>query len=73
MTHLLQRYATSQAATRPDAIGIIAGKRTLTYAQLEEQSNQLAHLILQSGCKRGDRVYLFLNKSPSAVVAMTPS
>ncbi len=70
MTHLLQRYATSQAATRPDAIGIIAGKRTLTYAQLEEQSNQLAHLILQSGCKRGDRVCLFLNKSPSAVVAM---
>ena len=70
MTHLLQGYATSQAATRPDALAIIAGKRTLTYGQLEEQSNRFAHLILQSGCKRGDRVCLFLDKSPAAVTAM---
>ena len=70
MTHLLQRYATSQAATRPDALAIIAGKQTLTYGQLEDQSNRLAHLILQSGCQRGDRVCLFMDKSPAAVIAM---
>ena len=46
------------------------GDERLTYAELEERSNQLARLLKESGCKRGDRVCLFVPKNPAAIVAM---
>jgi amino acid adenylation domain-containing protein len=41
----------------------------LTYGELEEASNRLARLIREAGCVRGDRVCLFVPKSPAAIVA----
>ena len=39
------------------------GARTaLTYRELEERSNQLAHLLRQRGVKKGDRVGIFFPK-----------
>jgi amino acid adenylation domain-containing protein len=70
MNRLLQSWVTQQAETRQDATAVVMGKETLTYGQLETSSNQLAHLLLQSGCKRGDRVCILLPKSPAAVVSM---
>jgi amino acid adenylation domain-containing protein len=70
MTRLLQNYATVQATRRPDAIALVLGDEELTYGQLEEQSNRLANLLRESGCRRGDRVCLFLDKTPTAIVAM---
>lgn len=70
MTQLIQHYATHQAAIRPDAIAIIAGKQQLKFLELEEQSNQLANLLVRAGAVQGDRVCLFMDKSPAAVVAM---
>ena len=70
MTQLIHHYATRQAAIRPDAYAIIAGKQQLTFAELEKQSNQLAHELVCAGAVQGDRVCLFMDKSPAAVVAM---
>ncbi|MGH9425480.1 MAG: amino acid adenylation domain-containing protein, partial [Terriglobia bacterium] len=42
----------------------------LTYAQLEETSNQLARLLNAVGCKRGDRVCFLMPKSPAAIVSL---
>ena len=70
MTKMLHHYAMHQAVNRPDAIAIVSGQQKLTYAELEEQSNRLANLILGAGCEQGDRICLFMNKSPAAVVAM---
>lgn len=70
MTHLIHDYATNQAAIRPEAFAIISGKQRLTFAELEEQSNRLANLIVRAGATQGDRVCLFMDKSPAAVVAM---
>jgi len=70
MNRLLQSWVTQQAQTRPDATAIVMGTDTLSYGQLEASSNQLAHLLQQSGCKKGDRVCILLPKSPAAIVSM---
>jgi amino acid adenylation domain-containing protein len=70
MNRLLQSWVTQQAEARPNATAVVMGSETLTYAQLESSSNQLAHLLGQGGCKKGDRVCILMPKSPSAIVSM---
>ena len=70
MSAQLQAYASRQAQTRPDSWAVVAGQERLSYAQLEAQSNQLARLLKDVGCRPGDRVGLLLPKSPAAIVCM---
>src|SRR4029077_16174769 len=49
---------------------IWANGRTLTYRELEERSNQLAHLLREHGIAKGDRIGLYFPKSVESVVAM---
>jgi amino acid adenylation domain-containing protein len=70
MSRLLQSWVTQQADTRPDAPAIVSGAEKLTYSQLERQSNQLARLLQNGGCKKGDRVCIVMPKSPTAVLSM---
>jgi amino acid adenylation domain-containing protein len=70
MNRLLQSWVTQQAEARPDATAIVMGGERLTYGQLEVSSNQLAHVLRQSGCKLGDRVCILVPKSPAAIVSM---
>jgi len=61
---------TAQAQRRPEAIAVVHRDRALTYGALETMSNQLAHLLVALGCRRGDRVGLLLPKVPEAIVAI---
>jgi amino acid adenylation domain-containing protein len=70
MSRLLQTWVTQQAETRPDALAIVYGAEQLTYGQLERSSNQLAHLLRDAGCKKGDRVCILMPKSPAAILSM---
>jgi amino acid adenylation domain-containing protein len=70
MGRLLQSWVTQQAELRPDAPAIISGAEKLTYGQLERQSNQLASLLQNAGCKKGDRVCIIMPKSPAAILSM---
>jgi len=70
MKELLQNWVTRQADSRPDARSIVFGSESLTYKQLEHQSNQLAHLLREGGCRKGDRVCILMPKSPEAVLSM---
>ena len=45
---------------RPERTAIIHGDRRWTWAQLNARSNQLAHLLLRLGLKKGDGVGLLL-------------
>jgi amino acid adenylation domain-containing protein len=69
VTLVLQECVTRQAEARPDAVAVVMGEERLTYGELEERSNQLAWLLREAGCDRGDRVALFMPKCPAAVVA----
>ena len=70
MTALLQEYSAEQAQRRGDAVALAMGDERLTYAELDEAANRLAHMLEQVGCGRGDRVCLLAPKSPAAIVGM---
>jgi amino acid adenylation domain-containing protein len=70
MTRLLQNWVRHQAERRPDATAVVMDDVRLSYAALEEASNQLARTLRAAECRRGDRVCLLLPKSPLAIVSM---
>jgi amino acid adenylation domain-containing protein len=67
---LLQHGVTAHAHTRPEAAALSFGNSRISYGALEEASNRLAHLLLDAGCRRGDRVALLMPKMPAAIVAL---
>jgi amino acid adenylation domain-containing protein len=70
MRGLLQEYLAAQADRRGDAVAVVLGAERLTYAELETASNRLAQMLVQTGCERGDRVCLLVEKSPAAIIAI---
>ena len=58
------------ARAHPGSIAVVDGERQLTYAQLDEASAQVAHLLVELGVARGDRIGLFLEKSADAVIGL---
>ena len=70
MKGLLQDWVTQQAQRRPEAVAVVLGAEILTYGQLEMASNQLARLLIEVGCQKGDRVCFLMPKSPAAIVTM---
>ncbi len=59
-------YPGLYAETQPDKLAIIhpASGTQVTYRELNERSNQLAHLLYQHGLRPGDHVALFLENHP---------
>jgi amino acid adenylation domain-containing protein len=70
MAYLLQQLLGKSAKAYPDKTAVWARGRGLTYRELEQQSNQLAHLLRRQGIEKGDRVGLFFPKAVESVVAM---
>ncbi|MCV7055842.1 acyl-CoA synthetase [Mycolicibacterium gilvum] len=54
----------------PDRVAIITGDEQLTYAQLEEKANRLAHYLLDQGVKKDDKVGLYCRNRNEIVIAM---
>jgi len=73
MTLLLHDAAREATHRRGDATAVSMGTDRLSYAQLEREANRFANGLLELGCRRGDRVGLFIEKSPLAVAAMLGS
>jgi len=70
MNRLLQSWVTQHADAGPDATAIVSGTEVVSYGQLERSSNQLAHLLQDAGCKKGDRICIIMPKSPNAILSM---
>ncbi|HEX7023152.1 MAG TPA: amino acid adenylation domain-containing protein, partial [Trueperaceae bacterium] len=70
MSRLLQDYLRASAEVRPEATALVMGEERMTYGELESTSNRLARLLVGTGVRRGDRVCLFVPKSPAAIVGM---
>ena len=70
MAYLLHQLLTESAAQRPDAEAVRLLDRALTYAELDRLSNQIAHALIAKGVLPGDRVGIYLQKSPSAIAAI---
>ncbi|WP_010540278.1 acyl-CoA synthetase [Dietzia alimentaria] len=54
----------------PDRIALIQGDRSLTYAEVEDRANRLAHHLQSVGVGPGDKVALYSRNTIEAVEAM---
>ncbi|MCV7360727.1 amino acid adenylation domain-containing protein, partial [Mycolicibacterium neworleansense] len=59
-----------QVARTPESIAVTSERCSLTYRQLDDLSNRLAHALVDEGAGPGDVVALALERSPHAVIAM---
>ncbi|ORA28252.1 non-ribosomal peptide synthetase, partial [Mycobacterium branderi] len=59
-----------QVARMPDAVAVRFRGRSLTYRELDEAANRLAHLLVAQGAGPGRCVGLLLSRSAEAIVAM---
>ena len=63
------RFA-EQVARTPDAVAVSAGAARLTYWELDERANQLAHRLIGLGVRQDDRVAVLMERSIDLVVAI---
>jgi amino acid adenylation domain-containing protein len=70
MPYVLHQLLTESAARRPEAEAVRLLDQALTYAELERLSNQLAHALIQTGTVPGDRIGIYLHKSPAAIASI---
>jgi amino acid adenylation domain-containing protein len=68
-TPQLHDYLHDSAERLPDKVALVCGRRRVTYAELERQSNALAHALVKGGVERGDRVVVFADNTVEAAVA----
>ena len=54
----------------PDRVALICGEEKLTYAQLEEKANRLAHYLQEQGVRKDDKVGLYCRNRIEIVIAM---
>ncbi|WP_156663057.1 AMP-binding protein, partial [Mycobacterium sp. 1274761.0] len=61
---------TAQVTRTPQAVAITCGDRSMTYRQLDETANRLAHLLAGHGVGPGENVALLFERSAEAIVAI---
>jgi non-ribosomal peptide synthetase component F len=60
----------AQVARTPEAVALVCGGRSITYRELDEAANRLAHLLAAHGAGPGERVALLFSRSAEAIVAV---
>ena len=54
----------------PDRVALICGDEQMTFAELEEKANRLAHYLIDHGVAKGDKVGLYCRNRIEIVIAM---
>ncbi|MFJ3906159.1 non-ribosomal peptide synthetase [Streptomyces sp. NPDC090025] len=68
-TSLHERFADTARRT-PDAVALVSGDVTVTFRQLDERADRLAHRLLRAGVSPEDPVAVLMERSPDVVVAI---
>src|ERR1700730_9766008 len=70
MAYILQQLLTKSAKAYPEKPAVWARGKSITYRELDERSNQLAHFLVEKGINKGDRVGLFFPKCAESIISM---
>src|SRR5437762_13735856 len=70
MIKRIQSWVAARAQQCPKSTATVLKGERLSYGRMEEISNQLARMLIEGGCRRGDRVCLLLPKSPAAIAGI---
>ncbi|PVZ42393.1 non-ribosomal peptide synthetase [Pseudomonas sp. CC120222-01a] len=66
----LQRLFEAQVRRTPDALALVAEEGELSYRQLDEQANRLAHHLIALGVQPDDRVAICIERGLTLVVGL---
>ena len=67
---MIYDWSRKQALTNGNQIAVSLYDEKLTYRELESESNKLAGILIKQNLQPGDRVGLFMEKTPKTIVAM---
>ncbi|MBB1519859.1 non-ribosomal peptide synthetase [Aquipseudomonas guryensis] len=67
---LLPELIAVQARLRPQAIALVHGSERISFAELEDRANRLAHLLAEQGVCAESRVGMSLERGNAMIVAM---
>jgi len=67
---LVHQCFEAQVARTPEATAVVFEAETLSYAELNDRANQLAHRLIALGIEPDDRVAIALERSPDMIVAL---
>jgi amino acid adenylation domain-containing protein len=70
MIYLLPHLLSKSATKYPDRDAIFFKEDRMTYAELEQESNKLAHCLTGFGVVRGARVGIYMNRSIASIVGI---
>lgn len=70
---LVQDILRKNLVLNPDKIALICENTRLTYAQIDEMSDRLAHAFVANGIKEGDRILFYTLNSVELVVSIFAS
>jgi amino acid adenylation domain-containing protein len=70
MNYLIHHLLKGSARSVPDRLALTDGAGSLTYRELDDRSEAVAHLLVAQGVRRGDRVGVLLDKSNEAIVGI---
>ncbi len=69
-TKTIHELFEEQVQTRPDAIALIFEEKSLTYKELDEKSNQLAHILRGKGVQADSIIGIMVNRSLEMIVGI---
>ncbi|WP_426135211.1 amino acid adenylation domain-containing protein [Pseudomonas sp. PWP3-1b2] len=69
-TALIHQQVETHAAAHPDAIALRFNDQRLTYRQLNERANQVAHRLLAQGVRPDDRVAICVERGPEMIIGL---
>ena len=67
---LIHQQIEAHAAAHPDAIALRFEQQRLTYRQLNERANQVAHRLLAQGVRFDDRVAICVERGPEMIIGL---
>ena len=70
MAYLLHQLLEESAIRFPDKIAVSFKNQSVSYQDLNVMANRIAHLLIENGVQRGDRVALYLGKSIFSIAAI---
>lgn len=75
-TRCVHQLLESSARISPDATAVVAGESSLTYRELDQRANQVAHLLVRRGVPPGSLVAVCVDRTldmPIAIAAVLKS
>ena len=70
MEYLLQHLLSNSADKYPKNPAVIYQDNSITYKEIDEQTDKLAATLISTGIKKGDRVGIYINKSIPSIVSI---